>query len=265
MSARRYGGLTATEVCASVSGRSVLCIPIGSYEQHGAHLPLETDTIIAQGFTERLLARYGEEFDLWATPAIPYGLSLEHAWSPGTVSLTARAFVSLLDAVVDAYVRASPVRNVLIVNGHGGNRGILEAVLYELQRDHGVNPCVIHPSSLSSAKIASSLPEVHAGLRETSVMLALSPDDVHIDRIPADYVEDQSQKELVRRFVLDRGTTWPWSSGDPGISASGIMGSDPRNAASELGEAVLASALDNCRTVLETLRDRRAGTKIMAD
>jgi creatinine amidohydrolase/Fe(II)-dependent formamide hydrolase-like protein len=265
MSARRYGGLTATEVRASVGERSVLCIPIGSYEQHGAHLPIETDTILAQGFTERLIARYGEEFDLWSTPAIPYGLSLEHAWSPGTVSMTARAFVSLLDAVVTAYVQASPLRNMLIVNGHGGNRGVLEAVLYELQRDHRVNPCVIHPSSLSTAKFASSLPEVHAGLRETSVMLALSPDDVHIDRIPADYEEDQSQKELVRRLVLDRGTTWPWTSGDPGISAFGIMGSDPRNATSELGEAVLASALDNSRAVLETLLDRKVGTNIMAD
>jgi creatinine amidohydrolase/Fe(II)-dependent formamide hydrolase-like protein len=96
-------------------------------------------------------------------------------------------------------------------------------------------------------------------------MLALSPDDVHIDRIPADYEEDQSQKELVRRLVLDRGTTWPWTSGDPGISAFGIMGSDPRNATSELGEAVLASALDNSRAVLETLLDRKVGTNIMAD
>lgn len=256
MTDRYYGRLTAVEISDSIRTGSILCLPIGSYEQHGPHLPLHTDTVIAESFTKRLAARYGDEYDLWVLPAMPYGLSLEHAWSVGTISLTSRILVSFLDAVVSEYARSTPTRNLLIVNGHGGNRGILEAVLYELRREHRVNVCVLHPSSLSKATVDSTLPEVHAGMRETSVMLALAPAEVHLDRIPSDYAEDELQKENIRRFVLDRGTTWPWLSGDAEISALGIIGSDPRKATPELGEAVISSALENCRQILEILQKR---------
>lgn len=253
---RAFGRLTAPSLTAQLDERSILCLPIGSYEQHGPHLPLNTDSTIAEGFTSRLVERYGDDYDLWSLPAMPYGLSLEHAWSPGTISLTSTVFVSLLVAVVGEYVRATPARNLLIVNGHGGNRGILEAAVYELRRDHGVKVCVTHPSSLSTIKVDSSLPEIHAGLRETSVMLALAPEDVHLDRIPANYAEVGAQRESIRQLVLDRGVTWPWSSGDERISQLGIMGSDPRNATAELGEAVITSALDSCHVVLSALLEQ---------
>ncbi|MGH3220251.1 MAG: creatininase family protein [Streptosporangiaceae bacterium] len=253
MTGRVYGRLAAPDIDQRLGANSILCLPIGSYEQHGPHLPLQTDTVIAECFTDRLLVRYGGEFDLWALPAIPYGLSLEHAWSAGTISLTTQLLVQLLDAIVGEYVRATPARNVLVVNGHGGNRGVLEAALYELQRAHGVHICVVHPSTLSKAKFDASLPEIHAGMRETSVMLALAPDDVHLDRIPAGYAEDIAQRDPIRRYVLERGTTWPWTSHDPSLSAIGIMGSDPRTATRELGEMVIESALDQCRDVLSAL------------
>jgi creatinine amidohydrolase/Fe(II)-dependent formamide hydrolase-like protein len=118
-------------------------------------------------------------------PALPYGLSPEHDWSPGTITLPVRVLTDLIDAICGEYIRATPARNLLIVNGHGGNRGILEAVIYDLHRRHDVNVCVIHPSSLATVRADSKLPEVHAGLRETSVMLALAPEDVHLDRLRA--------------------------------------------------------------------------------
>jgi creatinine amidohydrolase len=250
---RWYGRLTAPEAASHLNAESVLCLPIGSYEQHGPHLPLHTDTVIAEQFARRLVDRYTGIHDLWLLPTIPYGLSLEHAWSPGTVSLRLSALTGLLNAMVGAYAAAVAARRLLIVNGHGGNRGILEAALYELQLAHCVRTCVVHPSSLSTVPVESALPEIHAGARETSVMLALAPDDVHIDRLDLSYAVDTGQRDEIRRQVLDRGTTWPWSSGDARIATAGITGGDPRSATADLGEAILASALDACGDVLTHL------------
>ncbi|MBB5110520.1 creatinine amidohydrolase [Micromonospora echinospora] len=250
---RWYGSLPAPEIATYLTERSVLCLPIGSYEQHGPHLPLHTDTVIAAQFTNRLIDHYGDTHDLWALPALPYGLSLEHSWALGTVSLRVGVLTTLLNAIVGEFARATPARRLLIVNGHGGNRGILEAVSYELQATHQVQVCIIHPSSLSTAHATSELPEIHAGVEETSVMLTFAPSDVHLDRLPETFVDDPAHRHEIQRLVLDRGTTWPWSSGDDRISNFGIIGGDPRLASAELGEAIIASALDASDQVLQHL------------
>jgi creatinine amidohydrolase len=250
---RQYGALAAPDVPSLMTRDSVLCLPIGSYEQHGPHLPLQTDTIIAEGFTSRLVDRYGSSHDLWQLPAIPYGLSLEHAWAPGTISLLTAQFSALLDAIVGQYVHATPARKLLIVNGHGGNRGILEVAIYELTRAHQVSVCVVHPSSMSTVKIDSELPEIHAGTRETSVIMALAPEQVHLERLTDAYRTDPGQREQIRRLVLDRGVTWPWTSADERISSQGITGGDARAASAGLGEAIITSALDASAAVLDAL------------
>lgn len=251
---RWYGSLTGHEVGTGLGENSILCLPIGSYEQHGAHLPLHTDTTIAEQFTARLVDHYGEQHDLWALPAIPFGLSLEHAWSTGTISLRLSILGDLLDAIVGEFVRATGARRLIIVNGHGGNRGILEAAIHELQANHGLRTCVVlHPSALSTVKVESALPEVHAGMRETSVMLALAPSDVHLDRLTDEIVVDDTRREEIRRVVLERGTTWPWNSDDPVIAQMGIIGGDPHLATAELGQAIISSALDACGRLLKRL------------
>jgi creatinine amidohydrolase len=245
--------LTAPEVELQLNPHSVLCLPVGSYEQHGPHLPLHTDTVIAEGFAARLVERHGQRYGMWTLPALPFGLSLEHAWSPGTISLRLRLFADLLDVVVGEVVRATPARRLLIINGHGGNRGILEAAMYELGRAHGIGICAVHPISLSSVKVETPVPEVHAGVRETSVMLAMDPGHVYLDRLPQAFLPDESQYYEVSRAIINRGTTWPWTSNGPGLSTLGVTGGDPRSASAELGESIIASALDACDDVLERL------------
>jgi creatinine amidohydrolase len=241
---------------AGLTAASVLCLPIGSCEQHGPHLPLNTDTVIAEEFTGRLVERYGERHDLWVLPAMPYGLSPEHVWAPGTVTLRASSFLSLLDEVVREYARATPARHLVIVNGHGGNRGILEAASHELRLAYGLAVCVIHPSALSPVRTQGALPEVHAGVRETSLMLALSPQDVHLDRLPTDGSLGH-RPEAIQGIVFGRGTTWPWSSDDTTIAAHGVIGQDPRSASARLGQSILAGALDAAADVLEQLTTYR--------
>lgn len=255
---RAYDQLTAPDVSARLSRQSVLCLPIGSVEQHGPHLPLNTDTVIAERFTQQLVERYGDQHGLWVLPALPYGLSLEHAWSAGTISLNIATLNRMLDTLIGQYVRATPARRLLIVNGHGGNRGILEALAHELQQTHAIAVCVIHPSSLSTEFTDSELPEIHAGIRETSMMLALSPGTVRLDRIPDGFTLHLRQHGEIDRLVLRRGTTWPWSSGDSAISSLGIIGGDPRKASAAVGHSIITSALEASADALALLANRTA-------
>src|SRR5215472_6211610 len=114
---RSLGALTFPEVSGKLKPSSILCLPLGATEQHGPHLPLNTDVVIAEGLTRRIVARWGEEFDLWQLPVIPIGLSREHDWAPGTLSLSIQAFVTLLRELASSVVRALPARNFAIVNG----------------------------------------------------------------------------------------------------------------------------------------------------
>ncbi len=85
---RTVGDLASSEVATALRSSAVLCLPMGSMEQHGPHLPLNTDTVIAEAMTRRIVARWGNELDLWQLPAVPVGLSREHDWAPGTLSLS---------------------------------------------------------------------------------------------------------------------------------------------------------------------------------
>src|SRR5712691_995085 len=120
---RLVGDLTFPEVSQRLRGTSILCLPIGAIEQHGTHLPLNTDVIVAEGLTRGIVARWGEEFDLWQLPTVSISLSREHDWAPGTLALTIQTFVALMRDMVRDIARALPARNLAIVNGHGGNRG----------------------------------------------------------------------------------------------------------------------------------------------
>src|SRR5262249_4948366 len=131
MSNRVIGELTSPEIANRIRDTSVLFLPLGANEQHGPHLPLHTDAVVAEGVTRRIVTRYGDEFDLWQLPTISIGLSREHDWAPGTSSLPLIGFVTLLRDLARDVARTLPARNLAIINGHGGNRGVLENLLHE--------------------------------------------------------------------------------------------------------------------------------------
>ncbi len=180
---RSIGDLTFPEVPERLKETSILCLPLGAIEQHGPHLPLNTDVIVAEELTRRIVARWGAELDLWQLPTVPIGLSREHDWAPGTLSLSVETFAALIRAMARDIVRALPARNLAIINGHGGNRGILDNLIHELSGDFGLNVCVVHPFDLSKAGTDTGIADVHGGRSETSVMLALAPQLVRRNRI----------------------------------------------------------------------------------
>ncbi|MGW5847668.1 creatininase family protein [Streptomyces sp. NPDC055254] len=151
-------------------------------------------------------------------PARTYGIAPEQVWAPGTLTLTLTEFTSLLHTLVAQYVRTTQSRHLLLVNGHGGNRGVLAALVHELRHAHGISVCVLHPLALAHLP-AGDRPEIHAGFHETALMLHLAPETVHLDQLAERPPQDADE---IRRQVTDRGVSWPWTSGDPYIAAAGI-------------------------------------------
>ncbi len=147
-----------------VSHVSTVVVPVGSLEQHGPHLPLDTDTTIADAVSRALP-------HVLVAPPIAYGASGEHEGFPGTVSLGAEA----LETVLVEYGRSACrwADRVLFVNGHGGNGPALVkavALLRYEARDVAWVPCAV-PGA-----------DAHAGRTETSLLLHLSPGRVRLSR-----------------------------------------------------------------------------------
>jgi creatinine amidohydrolase/Fe(II)-dependent formamide hydrolase-like protein len=276
---RSVGDLTFPEISLWLKETSILCLPIGAIEQHGAHLPLNTDAVIAEELSRRIVAQWGNEFDLWLLPSVSISLSREHDWAPGTLSLTIQSFVALLKDLAREIVRALPARNIVIVNGHGGNRGILDNLMHELHSELCLNVCVIHPFDLSKATTHIASPDIHGGKNETSVMLALAPhlvrrdlarrdsvrqDSVRQDLVRQDLVQPDlpasprqaADKDAIAAMIFDRGVSFPWRTDDRRIAANGVIG-EAHAASPEIGRAIIDSVIVQTRSVLERLLENQ--------
>jgi creatinine amidohydrolase/Fe(II)-dependent formamide hydrolase-like protein len=255
---RTIGSLSFREAGSALRASSILCLPMGSMEQHGPHLPLDTDTVLANAFTARIVERWGKAYDLWQLPAVPIGLSREHDWAPGTLSLSVSGLTAYLRDLVREIVRSMPARNLLIVNGHGGNRGILEALGREFRGEFGLNLGVLHLGAMISPVADVGVPEIHAGLDETSAMLALAPKLVRRKQMRE--LKPPPDGEAARALILDPAVSWPWNSDDPRIARSGVIG-DARQASEKHGKAIVKRVVEGAGEVLRQLRENQKAEK----
>jgi creatinine amidohydrolase len=249
-SKRFFNHLTHEEVLNNISEDSIFCIPVGATEQHGPHLPLNTDTILANGFAEKMVSEYYKIYDLWLLPSLEYSLSCEHMWASGTISISIELFVNIFHGLIKGLIDSQPARNIIIINGHGGNRGVLDTLIEEFRCRYSVAAVVIHPSALSHVKSGSKFSEVHGGKSETSIMLALAPELVNIDLLPRPL--DEGDQSHVSERILDKAVSWPWHSNDPGFGRDGIIG-DAAFASAELGNKIIDSAVLNAEEVIASL------------
>ena len=208
----RLGDLTWLGVEAEI-----LAVPLGSTEQHGPHLPLSTDTDIAQALAHGLASRRA---DVVVAPPVPYGASGEHAGFSGTLSIGHEALELLLVELVRSATESFP--HVLLVNGHGGNVATLSAACARL-RDESRDVLVWSPAWRGDA---------HAGRTETSVQLALDASRVGTSR---DAGATDNLADLMP--ALRHG-------GLRAVTDNGVLG-DPAGASAEEGEALLLEALDD--------------------
>jgi creatinine amidohydrolase len=251
---RLIGELTFLEISRVLSEPSILCLPIGSIEQHGPHLPLNTDIVLAESFTRLIISRWGEILDLWQLPTMSVSLAREHEWAPGTMSLSIQGMTTLLRDLGREIARAMPTRNLAIINGHGGNRGILEALAQDLRADFDLNVCVLHPGAVPESDEDGAIPEIHAGKNETSMMLAIAPQLVRQELIAQ--LQRPTAREVIRNTVLSFEVTWPWTTQDGRIADAGVIG-DARAASAELGERIVNRAVDRAGVVLAQLLEKQ--------
>jgi creatinine amidohydrolase/Fe(II)-dependent formamide hydrolase-like protein len=254
VSERLLGELTFQDVSRLLGARSVLVLPVGSIEQHGPHLPLNTDVLIAEAIAARIVTRWADTFDLWRLPTISVSLAREHEWAAGTLSLSVDGMTRLMHDLAQAIRRSLPTRNLLILNGHGGNRGVLDALLRDLRLDAGLNVCVFHPAALSDGAGEGPIPEVHGGKNETSIMLEIVPHLVRLDRLSK---ESNANAELVDSTILDPAVTWPWCSDDARLSDSGVIGT-PHSATPEFGRQLIAQAVERAGEIIKRLLEQDA-------
>src|SRR5262245_3621620 len=249
---RLIGELTYPDISKRLRASSVLCLPLGSFEQHGPHLPLNTDLVLAEAFTARIVERFGESHDLWQLPALPIGLSREHDWAPGTLTLSVAGMVHLLRELASEISRSLPARNLFVVNGHGGNRGILDALGRELRGDFGLNVCTLQLGAVMSPVAGPGVPEIHGGRDETSAMLVLAPELVRKERI-AD-LRSPPNAAAVRAQILDPGVSFPWRTDDPGLADKGVIG-DAAAADVAHGRVIVERVLVAAGRALDQFRD----------
>jgi creatinine amidohydrolase len=246
---RLLADLPAPQVSSVLGPASVLIQPVGAIEQHGPHLPLATDLIIAQTLAEQVVAAHGEELDLWLLPPLAYSKSDEHAWAPGTIWLSATTLLAVLDDI-GRCVAKLPTRRLAFLNGHGGNTQLLGVANRELRVKHDLLTFLLHPSvprdsgGGAPADDAELGMGVHAGRDETSVLLHLRPELVDMAKAQRSVPEAMAARDRVR-FGGD--VPFGWSSAD--LAQSGVIG-DPTLASAQLGEQLVAGMLASLRGAL---------------
>jgi creatinine amidohydrolase len=240
MSLRRLADLRAPEIAERVSERSILVQPLGAVEQHGPHLPLSTDLIIAEAASEAVVAERGDELDLWLLPPLAYTKSNEHAWAAGTVWLSPATLLAVLDDVGRS-LATTQARKVAFVNGHGGNTALVNVACRELRLHHGLLTFLLHPSVPPDHGGPSTADElgmgIHGGLDETSVVLHLRPDLVDMTSAVRNVPARLAENEHVR---FGGSVSFGWLSSDFG--PSGLIG-DPLGATPERGRALFESCV----------------------
>ncbi len=249
---RHLAELRAPQIRELLGERSILVQPLGAIEQHGPHLPLNTDLLIAEAVAAAAIARVGADVDAWMLPALAYTKSNEHAWAVGTFWLSASTLLAVLDDVGRS-VAMTPARRLVFFNGHGGNSALVNVANRELRLRHGLMTFLAHPG-LPPDQGGESAPNelgmgVHGGTDETSLMLHLAPDLVDPSAVERHVPEHLAGNRYVR---FGGPVSFGWLSDDFG--PAGVIG-DPTAATADRGAELFAGAVDAfCAALAEIAR-----------
>jgi creatinine amidohydrolase len=227
--------MTWRDAKAAFATARVALVPIGSTEQHGPHMTLDTDSAIAEAFARRLGDALGGDAIL--CPTIRLGMSEHHLGFAGSLTLRAPTLLGLIEDVVESLAHHG-MKRVLLVNGHGGNQDALRIAARQAARNGTSEVAAVMWAILAGDLIvdrAATTFHSHACDIETSVALAIAPEVVLWDRIeppsppsPSALAEPRSRYDIPVPFEQ-------WT-------ANGAIG-DPSRATKELGEEIVALAL----------------------
>jgi creatinine amidohydrolase len=245
---RRLADLRAPQIAEAISSDSIVVQPLGAIEQHGPHLPFVTDLLIAERVAEAAVERVGEQLDVWLLPSLAYTKSNEHAWSSGTVWLSADTMLRVLDDIGRG-VATTPARKLVFFNGHGGNSALVAMANREIRLTHGLQTFLAHPGVPPDQGGVSAPGElgmgIHGGTDETSLMLFLAPELVDMSLATRNVPESLASNRYVR---FGGKVGFGWLSNDFG--PDGHIG-DPTTASRELGVTLFEAAVTAFAEALE--------------
>ncbi|MCU1344404.1 MAG: Creatininase [Acidimicrobiia bacterium] len=221
---------------ADRAATTVLVVPLGSTEQHGPHLSLATDSVIATALAQAVALRCPQ---VLVAPTVPYGSSGEHAGFAGTLSI-GQAALELL--VLELVRSADAFAAVLLLSAHGGNAEPLARAVATLHYEGRT----VAAWSPTPAALAHESVDAHAGRFETSIMLAVAPELVTAERAAAG--NTSPLRELA---------TGLRSGGVRAVSANGVLG-DPTGASAAEGHRLLELLIDDLIGSVQALQDRMA-------
>ena len=240
-----WGALTRDEIARARDGGALPVLTVGSCEQHGDHLPVNTDSFSCYAVAMQAAARCASPHVL-VLPAPQFGFSPHHKAWPGTVTLSLRTFLGLVTDVAESVMRAGFDR-LLVLNGHGGNAGPLASVCTDLA-SRGLRVATVGyfgPGQKQwEAAMSGQKPGVgHACEYETAMQLALRPEERQriagrIDGLPPRLVP--AYLDSPENPLRDSGASYAalFVAGDPGYYG------DPAAATVESGEKMLDATVD---------------------
>jgi len=254
---RFFAYLTWTDIQAMPDKENVVIIqPIGAIEQHGPHLPLVVDSAIATAVLGKALTKLHTPetpyVPAYALPPLCYGKSNEHWHFPGTITLSATTLIAVLTEVAESLYRAG-FRKLVLMNAHGGQPQVMEIVARDLHQKYA--DFLVFP--LFTWKVPHNAKELispqeaeyglHAGDAETSLLLAILPDQVKMERSVKEYPQDLPQDSLLS---MEGKLPFAWVTRD--LTVSGVLG-DATVATKEKGEKLLDSVSDGWVQVIKDI------------
>jgi creatinine amidohydrolase/Fe(II)-dependent formamide hydrolase-like protein len=244
-----WGELTTTEADNMLKKVDIALLPTGSVEQHGPHLPLDSDAFDAGYLAERIAEACSDPKPL-VLPLIPYGVSYEHEDFKGTVSISNDSLAALVYEVGLSVAR-NGINKLVIINGHGGNIPALNYAAQKITRDAGIFVCIDtgETSDVDMEKMIETPNDIHAGEIETSTSLAVRPELVKMEKAVKS-VPGFSSRYL--EFTSKRGVNWYMHTRK--ISESGVIG-DPTRASAEKGEKIWQVMIAHLVALVEDLKN----------
>jgi creatinine amidohydrolase len=243
---RFWADLTTTDWAALDRTRTIAVLPVAATEQHGPHLPLSVDTDLVDGVVNACLPHLAADAPVLFLPTQTVGLSPEHARFSGTLTLKAETVIRLWTDIGES-VAASGVKKLVLLNAHGGQVSVMDIVARDLRARMGMLVYSVSwfnlPLTDAQGRDVNALFSahehrfgVHAGDVETSMMLALRPERVHMDR--AQDFRSTSQNRAERFPILGNGKSaklgWQMQDYNPHGAAGNAAA-----ATAEKGQALL--------------------------
>jgi creatinine amidohydrolase len=237
--ARDWAGIHWPDVPAAEAARWIAVLPLAATEQHGPHLPLATDVMIADAYLSRVHELLPANVPATFLPVQPVGISIEHTDFPGTQTLSTEAALKDWMALGESVARAG-VRKIVIVTSHGGNSAAMMLVAQDLRAQHGMLAVTTSWSRFGAPEGLFSAEElrygIHGGAVETSIMLARYGEHVRREAI-ADFRSSAIAMETEFRWLsTQRPAPFAWQAQD--LHPSGAVG-DATQANAEKGERLI--------------------------